>query len=69
MSLRGTVKQYVYEITNDMSVDSCKKLRGLVHLLSDQNLQVSMNLNLSILLYHYMIQKWNSVIGRETHCV
>ncbi|KAL5262265.1 hypothetical protein ACHWQZ_G007850 [Mnemiopsis leidyi] len=39
MTLRGTVKQYVYDITNHMSLESCRKLRGLTHLLSEQNLQ------------------------------
>ena len=43
MTLRGTVKQYVYDITNHMSLESCRKLRGLTHLLSEQNLQVSMS--------------------------
>ena len=42
MSLRGTVKQYIFEITTAMSLESCKKLRALLQLLAEPNLQVNL---------------------------
>ena len=40
MSLKGEVKQLIYEIANEMNLESCMELRSKLTLLVDPNLQV-----------------------------